>query len=212
MEDAAGDTSDEKGPASRFTDTERLEEDRDTASRHPLSPNNYFLGMDRREVWHWHWNGLRSVFQETGLGDTAYQLVHHRNCYGYLVKHASKKRDDKGYLIHAVDGVQMADYMEIYQRVNVIEINHRDQAKLNQMTNRTLFCNSCFQPFPLKNYHKELTNPFLALVDFVSAMFIPIGLIPMLFVMPILIVYENVVKWTNDDNDAKEVQSKTVMK
>merc|ERR1712130_381691 len=127
-------------------------------------------------------------------------MGHHRNCYGYLVMHGGSKEMKKCY---AVDGIRMAEYMERYEAKNLTKIHHKDRAKLTQLTSKTLFCRYCYQPIHEQRYEDELTSPIIALTDLLSAVFLPVGLIPLLLILPILMIYEEIVRWTRDDNEEK---------
>ena len=50
----------------------------------------------------------------------------------------------------------------------------------------------------------QLTSPFMALTDFLSALWLPLGLVPLIFILPILILYELLVGWARDDNEEKK--------
>ena len=122
----------------------------------------------------------------------------------------------------------MAEYMERYEDANLTKIHHRDRAKLTQLTRNTLFCRYCFQvcinfypafnmscgtkcililqPIHEKHYSTQLISPFMALTDGLSAFLLPIGLIPLVFILPILMIYEGVVHWARDDNEQREAE------
>ena len=201
---------------------------KNTKEEDKCEPSKYFLSMTRMEVLKWHLGGLLSVFgYHSCLRPADYQLIHHRNCYGlflniflmndcsayshlmvnhglgYLVVHGTS-RETK--FCHAVDGIRMAEYMERYEDANLTKIHHRDRAKLTQLTSNTLFCRYCFQPIHEKHYVNQLTSPFMALTDLLSAVVLPIGLIPLVFILPILMIYEGVVHWARDDNEQKKTE------
>merc|ERR1712228_693807 len=89
--------------------------------------------------------------------------------------------------------------MDIHERRFMTKINHNDRAKLTRLTSNTLFCRSCFAPIHEEKYNDELTSPFVALTDIISALLLPIALIPLLFILPILIMYEIFYRWAHDE-------------
>ena len=91
--------------------------------------------------------------------------------------------------------------MRLHEEATLSKIHHQDRALLTGLTAKTLFCRSCFQPIREDKYHEELTTPFMALLDVMSAMLLFVALMPMMTVLPFLIVYEVFVEWINDDND-----------
>lgn len=163
-------------------------------------PSNFFLNMTRAEVLKWHIGGIKSLLCNADPDDIKdYELIHHRNCYGYLRIHG------KGQLrkVSAIDGIRMAEYMKIYERKNLTKITFHDRAKLTQLTKNTLFCKSCYMPVDETHYRDELTSPFVALVDIISACFFPLGLIPLLLFLPFLIVYGLVVNCKRDQDNGQ---------
>merc|ERR1711994_87782 len=123
--------------------------------------------MTRTEVLKWHLGALRALFScccskevnENENMSKDYMLIHHRNCYGYLVKHGTEGALRK---VSAVDGIRMAEYMDRYEKKNLTKIHHHDRAKLTQLTSNTLFCRYCFQPIDETHYQSQLTSPFMA--------------------------------------------------
>merc|ERR1719242_1755859 len=91
----------------------------------------------------------------------------------------------------------MAEYMRKYEEKNLVKINHHDRTKLTRLTSNTLFCRSCFAPINENNYEDELTSPFVALTDIISALLLPIALSPLLLILPILIIIFELFYWEN---------------
>ena len=58
-----------------------------------------------------------------------------------------------------------------------------------------MICTMCFD---------QLASPFMALTDFLSICVLPIGLVPLVLILPFLIVYELLMGWARDDNEEKK--------
>ena len=92
----------------------------------------------------------------------------------------------------------MTEYFDRFEEDNGTNIHHRDRALLTSLTRNTLFCKSCFLPVHEKHYQRDLTSPFVALLDFLSTLLFPLALLPMLFILPVLMAYEYAINWAGD--------------
>ena len=62
------------------------QEDKNGKNKNKCKASNYFLSMNRKEVWKWHLGGLLSVFRcRGGTKRSDYQLIHHRYMFASLL-------------------------------------------------------------------------------------------------------------------------------
>merc|ERR1712129_50814 len=95
-------------------------------------------------------------------------FVHHKACRGILVIDSEATRDaDHG---RTLKGVTMSDYLERYEDHNRRQIESKDKQLLKRLTPNTLFCSSCFKPLLIDDFERELISPYVALLEYVSAL------------------------------------------
>eukprot|EP01084_Bolivina_argentea_P081002 146701_1 len=92
-------------------------------------------------------------------------------------------------------GITMNQYLELYEQSARRQVKAADRRLFNQLTTNTLFCEYCYRPFSTKNIEKELTTPYIALLDIISALtfvFIPITWIPLILLFSIFAIKDYV--------------------
>ena len=83
----------------------------------------------------------------------------------------------------------MSEYCERYEIKTRHKTDIKDKKLLKQLTSNTLFCQHCYKPFLKQNIKNELTTPYMALIDLISAVtfvIIPIAWITLILLFSIL--------------------------
>ena len=123
---------------------------------------------------------------------------HHKSCYGSMILQTDQQQKNNN--IETYDGIPMSKYCDRYELKRRQKIEIKDKQLLIQLTPNTLFCKYCYRPFvPDDNddMYNQLTTPYMALLDYISAVCfvaIPIVWIPLILLFGILAV----IKWITD--------------
>lgn len=103
---------------------------------------------------------------------------HHKACYGPLILLRGQNTDNETY-----EGIAISEYCQRYEKKRKQKIEAKDKQLLKQLAPSTLFCKFCFRPFVEENVYDELATPYLAALDYVSAVLfvaVPIVWIPLI--------------------------------
>ena len=105
---------------------------------------------------------------------------HHKACYGPLIllRTSRQNADNETYR-----GITISEYCQRYEKKRKQKIEAKDKQLLKQLAPSTLFCEWCFRPFVEENVYDELTTPYLAALDYISAVLfvaVPIVWIPLI--------------------------------
>ena len=108
--------------------------------------------------------------------------------------------------------VNRSQYIERYEQKRRQRIESKDKQLLKQLTSNTRFCKYCYQPFSCDDEHirRELTTPYMALLDLMSAIIfviIPIIWIPLILLFCILAGWDYCVGRANGDGRDDEMKN-----
>ena len=121
-------------------------------------------------------------------GFNSYWKIHHKACYGVLVLHTNED-DINSAGSQTFKGFTMSQYCERFETKHRQKIEIKDKQLLKQLTANTLFCEFCYRPFLKdKAVEEELTTPYVALLDYISAItfvLIPIAWLPLIVLFTI---------------------------
>mmetsp|Transcript_24909 Transcript_24909/g.39565 ORF Transcript_24909/g.39565 Transcript_24909/m.39565 type:complete len:121 (-) Transcript_24909:149-511(-) len=98
----------------------------------------------------------------------------------------------------------MAQYFDQYEAIAKTKIELKDAQLLKRLTTDTLFCEYCYRPFSKTDIHRELTTPYIALLDYISAItfvVIPVAWLPLVVIFSVLTVKDNIAKCFRSDGD-----------
>merc|ERR1712130_851706 len=104
-------------------------------------------------------------------------------------------------------GITMSQYCERYENKRRQNIETKDKQLLKQLTVNTLFCEFCYRPFLKDKVHEELTTPYVALLDYISAIIFvifPIAWIPLILLFSILAAKDWISRKCKDNKDETE--------
>eukprot|EP01084_Bolivina_argentea_P247463 414012_1 len=129
--------------------------------------------------------------------------IFHKACYGYLIAQPDSD-DENRENIGTIAGLTMEQYFGKYEKKRRQKLKSDVKTIFKQLTTNVLFCECCYRSFSKDNIRNELTTPYIALLDIVSAItfvLIPIAWIPLILIFSIFALKDAFFGNTDNNSD-----------
>ncbi len=133
-------------------------------------------------AWFYDWIKQAETDEEILKNDLDWKIFH-KACYGHIIVQSDSEKNE-----YAIVGITMEKYLNRHEKHKKQKLKTSVKRVLKQLTSNVLFCECCYRSFSKDNIRNELTTPYIALLDIISAILfvlIPIAWIPLILIFSI---------------------------
>eukprot|EP01084_Bolivina_argentea_P276442 471691_1 len=157
----------------------------------------------------WYYDWCKNVENDLEIlkNDLDWRIFH-KACYGYIIVQPDSDSDilkDE----YTITGLSMEQYFKRYEKHRRQKLKTSVKRVMKQLATDTLFCECCYRSFSKDNIRNELTTPYIALLDIVSAIsfvIFPVAWIPLIAIFSIFALKDaffggDIIDFDDDDDD-----------